>query len=195
MTEYYDWAQAEQECPECRWRGLGREARIGESFDSGSEYHCPKCNYYFGYIAYPLIKEALNDPHASHEDRLFAQVVEQRNTLSVSAPALPEPIVRSLARQFLVKLWTYFLSASAFGILIFWLGVWADSKSGWEGDVISFLFKGLGTILIMLSFFFAMMLKGWYEKHQAAIASANLYSKDPQAFSRMYREVLGPIPW
>jgi hypothetical protein len=72
---YYSWENDQQKCAECDWVGLGSETTMGDSFADGAEYHCPKCNYYFGYIAYPLLSESLNDPRAPETDCMFAKVV------------------------------------------------------------------------------------------------------------------------
>jgi hypothetical protein len=46
-------------------------------FQRWSERHCPNCEHYFSFVAYPSISESLTDPRAPEEDRLFAEVVMQ----------------------------------------------------------------------------------------------------------------------
>ena len=75
---YYDWKHNQQTCGNCKWTGVGEDAKMGDSFDDGAEYHCPKCNHYFGFIAYPLIEESLSDPRADPADRMFAEIVMRR---------------------------------------------------------------------------------------------------------------------
>jgi hypothetical protein len=48
-----DWMEETRACPKCGWAGTGRETTMGDSFNDGSERHCPKCFHYFGYVAYP----------------------------------------------------------------------------------------------------------------------------------------------
>lgn len=48
---------------------------IGEAFNDGTEYRCPKCEHYFKYVAYPLLRDSLTDPRATLADRLFAKRV------------------------------------------------------------------------------------------------------------------------
>jgi hypothetical protein len=74
---WYDWMEARHTCPKCAWAGLGRVTKIGDTFNDGSERHCPECDHYFGFVAYPLITESLTDPRAPRGDRLFAEVVMQ----------------------------------------------------------------------------------------------------------------------
>ena len=72
MTDnHYDFKNTRRACSACGWFGLGSEAKIGESFNDGAEYHCPTCDAYFGYIAFPLLSESLSDPRAPAEDKLF----------------------------------------------------------------------------------------------------------------------------
>lgn len=194
MNSYYDWTHDTQNCPNCDWKGTGSEARLGESFDSGAEYHCPKCDHYFRYVAYPLIEEALNDPRAPDGDRLLAEIAKQKSMIK-SSFIDARVIVRSHAMRYQLKLWMLFFATLVVGAFIWWLGDWAASKSGWEGNVISFLFKGAGSISLMLSFFFGVMLWSWFTMYKGALGSADWYARDPSAFSRAYREVLGPIPW
>ena len=70
---YYDWMHGSHACP-CGWVGLGRETKLGETFNDGSDRHCPKCDHRFGYIAYPFLEETLSDPRAPREDKLFAEI-------------------------------------------------------------------------------------------------------------------------
>jgi len=72
---YYDWILCEHTCKKCGWRGIGKETNIRESFSEGSERECPKCGNYFGYIAYPLIDETLDDPRADPADKKIAQLI------------------------------------------------------------------------------------------------------------------------
>ena len=74
----YDWMNASQACPDCKWEGLGKQTKIGEGFNDGAERHCPRCFHYLGYVAYPLISEALTDPRASRADRLQAEIIKHR---------------------------------------------------------------------------------------------------------------------
>ena len=71
---YYDWVNAQQTCPKCGWVGLGGETATGEGFNEGSERHCPDCDHYFGFLAYPLLEESLTDPRAPESDRKFAKI-------------------------------------------------------------------------------------------------------------------------
>lgn len=75
---YYDWINTKHTCKDCGWVGLGKVAEMGESFNDGSEYHCPKCNHYFGFIAYPLLNESITDSRADPADRKFAEIVLKR---------------------------------------------------------------------------------------------------------------------
>lgn len=75
---HYDWKNGRQTCPACGWSGLGEEAEMGESFEDGAEYHCPRCDHYFCYVPYPLLSESLEDPQAPETDRLFAEVAMQQ---------------------------------------------------------------------------------------------------------------------
>lgn len=73
--EYYDWMDDKKVCEKCGWTGFGREAKVGECFNECAEYHCPKCEHYFGVVLYPTFKENLTDPRATLADRLFAEIV------------------------------------------------------------------------------------------------------------------------
>ena len=75
MINHYDWKSGTQTCTQCGWAGLGSETEIGDTFADGADYHCPKCNYRFGYIAYPLLSDSLTDPRAPDTDRMFAEIV------------------------------------------------------------------------------------------------------------------------
>ena len=74
MTSYYDWKFDTHTCPSCKWVGTGNDALLGETFNDGAEYHCPKCEYRFGYVAYPLLQESISDPRAPESDRIFAEL-------------------------------------------------------------------------------------------------------------------------
>ena len=74
MTSHYDWKEAVHRCKECGWTGRGSEAKIGETFNDGAEYHCPRCEGYFGYVEFPMSQETLVDPRADETDRIFAQI-------------------------------------------------------------------------------------------------------------------------
>ena len=74
---WYDWMGAQHMCPKCARAGLGRDTKIGDTFNDGSERHCPNCDHYFGFVAYPLISESLTDPRAPEADRLIAEVIMQ----------------------------------------------------------------------------------------------------------------------
>ena len=73
---YYDWNEGTQQCRKCQWKGTGSEAKMGESFRDGAEYHCPKCDNYFGFIAYPLTSEVKSDPRAAEIDRKATALFE-----------------------------------------------------------------------------------------------------------------------
>ena len=74
---YYDRMEDLETCPECAWVGTGRDLAIGESFDSGAEYHCPACDHYFGFGAYPLITEVMTDPRADPIDRIALELAKR----------------------------------------------------------------------------------------------------------------------
>jgi hypothetical protein len=74
MSEHYDWKNSTKTCKGCGWVGLGSEAALGDTFGDGAEYHCPKCNRYFGFVSYPLLKESLTDRRAPDTDRMFAEI-------------------------------------------------------------------------------------------------------------------------
>jgi hypothetical protein len=74
MSTYYDWISNTQNCGACGWVGTGKETIIGDFFDSGAEYHCPKCNHLFGYKPYPLISDVQNDPRADPIDRIALEI-------------------------------------------------------------------------------------------------------------------------
>jgi predicted RNA-binding Zn-ribbon protein involved in translation (DUF1610 family) len=93
-SAHYDWKEATHVCPNCGWSGAGRDATVGETYADGAEYHCPKCERYFGYICYPLISESLSDPRAPSWDRLFAEVVTSR----VEAERIAEKAIAKAAR-------------------------------------------------------------------------------------------------
>ena len=61
---------------------------MGDSFNDGSERHCPKCFHYFGYVAYPLLRENLTDPMADPLDRLAAEVVFRRSAKQIADEAI-----------------------------------------------------------------------------------------------------------
>ncbi len=86
MSEHYDWKNSTHTCKKCGWVWLGSEAVVGETFNDGAEYHCPKCNEYFGYVSYPLLRESLTDPRAPVEDRLFAEVALKGAKKDTDAP-------------------------------------------------------------------------------------------------------------
>lgn len=73
---YYDWHHGLQTCPKCNWSGPGRDASLRESYEAGAEYQCPKCDHYFGFIAYPTTTETITDSRAAPIDRLIAQVIK-----------------------------------------------------------------------------------------------------------------------
>lgn len=75
---YYDWMNGKQSCTECGWTGQGSETALGEGFNDGGEYHCPECDHYFGFHAYPLLEESLADPRAPKSDKKFAEIVTRR---------------------------------------------------------------------------------------------------------------------
>lgn len=72
---YYDWYENELICSECNWAGTGSEASVGEGFIDGAEYHCPKCDHYFGFVANPLVEESLTDLRATKSDRIVAEIL------------------------------------------------------------------------------------------------------------------------
>ena len=74
---WYDMQEAEHRC-ECGWVGPGSQLETRESFDAGAEKECPSCGHYFGFFAYPLLRESMNDPHAPESDRQFAAIVLAR---------------------------------------------------------------------------------------------------------------------
>ena len=78
LMNHYDWKSSVQECSKCGWTGLGSAAELGDTFAEGAEYHCPKCNHYFKFVAYPTIEESLLDPRAPDADRKFAEIVDCR---------------------------------------------------------------------------------------------------------------------
>lgn len=57
MSAFYGWKASAISCAKCGWQGHGHDAEMGESFRDGAEYHCPKCNQYFGFKAYPMTHE------------------------------------------------------------------------------------------------------------------------------------------
>lgn len=69
-TDYYDRLAAIETCAQCGWQGEGRELAMGDSFDAGAEYHCPACDHYFGFRAYPTADETMTDARADPADRL-----------------------------------------------------------------------------------------------------------------------------
>jgi len=88
-VSYHNFVNGTQTGPKCAWTGLGGDTTLGESFADGSERHCPQCDRYFGYVAFPLITESLSDPRAPEEDRMFAEIVQRgvaANDASVDAP-------------------------------------------------------------------------------------------------------------
>jgi len=91
MTSHYDWKNAVHHCAHCGWTGQGREAKVGETFNDGAEYHCPQCDANFGYVEFPLLQETLMDPRAPETDRAFAQIalrsVAEEQTARIVADA------------------------------------------------------------------------------------------------------------
>jgi hypothetical protein len=75
---YYDRVEAIEVCPDCAWVGSGCDLKMGDSFDQGSEYHCPVCDHYFGFRAYPLISEVKTDPRADPIDKALIEMTERR---------------------------------------------------------------------------------------------------------------------
>ena len=199
MPSYYDWMHELQSCPTCNWTGKGSEAIFGEAFDSGAEYHCPKCDYYFGYIAYPLIEEALNDPRASEGDRVIAKLGRPHDSPvsveDVDCLADTKAKVRSVAISHQIKLGGFFLTSLIITFFVWWLGNWAESKHGWESEAVSLIFKGISAIGLFLSLSFGIMLWGWFSMFKGALNSADWYARDPESFRRLYSDVVGPIPW
>jgi hypothetical protein len=51
---------------------------MGDSFDAGAEYHCPCCDRYFGFRAYPTFDEVRTDPRADPIGRIALAVAEAR---------------------------------------------------------------------------------------------------------------------
>jgi hypothetical protein len=92
---WYDYMEAPRTCPKCAWAGFGRDTKMGETFNDGSERHCPQCDHYFGYVAYPLISESLTDPRADNDDRLFAEVVMQGVAQIKAAEAIARAALRT----------------------------------------------------------------------------------------------------
>ena len=86
MSEHYDWKNATHTCKDCGWVGLGHDAEIGETYNDGAEYHCPKCKYCFGYISYPLLGESLTDPRSPETDRMFAEMALRGVKKDTDAP-------------------------------------------------------------------------------------------------------------
>jgi len=86
MSAHYDWKSATHACEGCGWVGLGTDAVVGETFDHGAEYHCPRCDGYFGFVPYPLLTESLNDPRAPDSDRVFAEIALRRAKEDDDAP-------------------------------------------------------------------------------------------------------------
>ena len=75
---FYDWKNGPQTCAKCGWAGLGKDAEVGETFDTGAEYHCPKCNEYFGFRSYPTHEETLSDPRADPVDKKISAMILSR---------------------------------------------------------------------------------------------------------------------
>ncbi len=59
-----EFGNAQQQCADCDWKGLGRETSIHESFHDGADFHCPECGYSFGLFSWPM---NLNKPVAESE--------------------------------------------------------------------------------------------------------------------------------
>lgn len=72
---YYDDREELNICPDCGWIGRGKDMAMGDSFDCGCEWHCPSCNHYFGFRAFPRVEEVLTDPRANPIDRMLNEIV------------------------------------------------------------------------------------------------------------------------
>ena len=54
---------------ECGWNGCGRDSVTGETTDQGVNRHCPECGEHFGYVAFPVALESVNDSREPAPER------------------------------------------------------------------------------------------------------------------------------
>ena len=66
LMHYYAWKASTVECNNCKWVGLGAAMTSGESFGDGVDKHCPRCDWRYGFIAYPMSHEFQRAPAQTH---------------------------------------------------------------------------------------------------------------------------------
>jgi len=103
--------------------------------------------------------------------------------------------VHQLAMRFRRKAWLFLGGTLSSGLLLSWLAVWAGHQRGWEATLIHYVCMLAGSIALLAAIYSAALVIGSYRMYRGAIGSAEWYERDPQAFCRAYREVVGPGPW
>lgn len=60
--KYHEFMRAQHQCRRCQWQGNGSEMELGDVHEGSgmSEYHCPKCNEYYGAVSWPEIADYEN---------------------------------------------------------------------------------------------------------------------------------------
>lgn len=190
MTSHYDWKNGEQACPSCGWVGLGSDTEIGEIFNDGAEYHCPDCNYRFGYIAYPLLSESLTDSRAPQSDRIFAEIAT-RHTPGVNASFT----IKNLAHAYLRTLLLWLIACFIGSLLTGWISAWAGDRGGWEGQLVQIVFGFAGAVAFLAFLMFCVLLYSWFSSYKLALRDSAELNSNRELFMHRYRDVFGPIPW
>jgi hypothetical protein len=59
FLEYYEFEKQEMTCPDCGWKGLGKELKVEEISESSFiiDFCCPKCFEHIGFTQPPLIQD------------------------------------------------------------------------------------------------------------------------------------------
>lgn len=104
-------------------------------------------------------------------------------------------LIRSRAKQYRFTLCVYFLTSLVTGTFTMWLGTWASRHSSWEAGVIEFIFTTVGCLMLLLSLLIGFMIVGWFKNYKGALASIGRYERDPNTYSKIYRDVVGPFRW
>jgi hypothetical protein len=136
--------------------------------------------------------------HSSHpapEIEPQCHPLENSSTTQSKEVLLAREAITTMAKDYYISLWLWFLCLGIVSFLFVSIGSWASKYQGWQAGTVEIFCYLVGTLCLLTLFMFVTLIYAWHKGFNNALNSAHLWSRDPELFQLVNRSVTGPIPW